>query len=859
MRTLATLTFLIRSIRKISLRFFVVLIGLLGSFGVAYAQHSVSGTIKDKATGEPIPFANVYFRQSPQGGTQTDLEGKFRLRVSRVPGDNLLIASFVGYQTDTIVVSPGSKQPITFVLKTTATRLKEVVISSGENPAYAIIRKAVRNKDRNNWQSLAAYQMESYNRVELYLNRTDGIKNSKLIREAKTLMERQAATHYRDEKGHVILPLTVTETVSNNYYLKSPRSTKEEIVHTHTTGIGLESEDGIAQLLSGNGFRNYNFYQNRIQILDKSLPSPLADGWKFNYEYWLEDSLVVDEEWCYKISVEPRRETDIVFTGTIWVSQQDFGLRKLDLRLSKNANINFVESLRIKQETQRDSSGAWFPTLTDYTINLVGMNKKFPGIQMKVHTTNQRIMANQPKPVSFFIESRRYDPGSQLSDDTYWQTFREAATDTTPQGNQAFVLIDSIKQLPTASKYAFWGRTLTTGYIKVGKVDVGHLLFSYAWNNVEGNRLSAGLRTNADFSKSWNLEGWGAYGTIDRRFKYNLAATHVLSRKNFTLIGIRRRDDTEPIAFLTTGYTATKPLMVINRWFNLRDKNPYAYTENTAWIETEVKPGLGAKLTARNMTMNELFPLGILASEAAGKPQPFIRTSELEMSVRFNKQERSFRTRNNQLKMLGPQPSPTITLTGVLGLKQIGRSEYNYQKMFISIAQKNVSVLGFGTAEYSFQAGYIFSALPYALLKVHQGNNTPFLYQNASQGMRIFEFVSDHFVEMHYTHYFNDLILGQIPGIRDLNKHLDWRLLATANVVWGGMRSENIRYNQRENEAGQVALPFQILSRVPYVELGYGVENIHHFLRVDFIHRLTYLNNPDISKFSVKFSARLKL
>jgi len=74
---------------------------------------------------------------------------------------------------------------------------------------------------------------------------------------------------------------------------------------------------------------------------------------------------------------------------------------------------------------------------------------------------------------------------------------------------------------------------------------VGHLLFSYAWNNVEGNRLSAGLRTNADFSKSWTLEGWGAYGTLDRRFKYNLAATHVLKPQELHPHCIRRRDDTE--------------------------------------------------------------------------------------------------------------------------------------------------------------------------------------------------------------------------------------------------------------------------------------------------------------------------
>jgi len=213
-----------------------------------------------------------------------------------------------------------------------------------------------------------------------------------------------------------------------------------------------------------------------------------------------------------KISVEPRRETDIVFTGTIWVSQQDFGLRKLDLHLSRMpTSIRGV--IAIKQETQRDSSGAWFPTVTDYAINLVDA-QKISGIQMKVRTTNN---ASWPinQTVSFFMESRRYDPVSQLSDDTYWQTFREAATDTTPQGNQAFVLIDSIKQLPTAANTPSGAVHSPPAYIKAGKIDVGHLLLATLNNG--GKPVSAGLRTNADLSKSWTLEGWGAYGTLDRR------------------------------------------------------------------------------------------------------------------------------------------------------------------------------------------------------------------------------------------------------------------------------------------------------------------------------------------------------
>ncbi len=50
---------------------------------------------------------------------------------------------------------------------------------------------------------------------------------------------------------------------------------------------------------------------------------------------------------------------------------------------------------------------------------------------------------------------------------------------------------------------------------------------------------------------------------------------------------------------------------------------------------------------------------------------------------------------------------------------------------------------------------------------------------------------------------------------------------------------------------------FSTLSKKPYLEAGFGVENILKIIRVDFIYRLSYLNNPDISKFGIRGSLQL--
>ncbi len=98
--------------------------------------------------------------------------------------------------------------------------------------------------------------------------------------------------------------------------------------------------------------------------------------------------------------------------------------------------------------------------------------------------------------------------------------------------------------------------------------------------------------------------------------------------------------------------------------------------------------------------------------------------------------------------------------------------------------------------------------------------------------------------------------LNRIPL---LNK-LKWRLLATSNVVVGGMRQSNRNLIAQFTPSGADALqPGYFKNSKPYIELGYGVENIFKIFRVDFIHRVSYLENPDARKFGILFSAQLQL
>lgn len=83
-------------------------------------------------------------------------------------------------------------------------------------------------------------------------------------------------------------------------------------------------------------------------------------------------------------------------------------------------------------------------------------------------------------------------------------------------------------------------------------------------------------------------------------------------------------------------------------------------------------------------------------------------------------------------------------------------------------------------------------------------------------------------------------------------KLLKWRLTTNADILYGGIRDSN--YNLFIPTADYLAPPFAKMDSRPYMELGYGVENIFKIFRVDFFHRMTYLEQPDVRKFGVKVS-----
>lgn len=122
--------------------------------------------------------------------------------------------------------------------------------------------------------------------------------------------------------------------------------------------------------------------------------------------------------------------------------------------------------------------------------------------------------------------------------------------------------------------------------------------------------------------------------------------------------------------------------------------------------------------------------------------------------------------------------------------------------------------------------------------------------------MNFYEFASDAWVSWFWEHHFNGVLLGRLPLI----KKLKWREVLVCKGVWGTLSREN--NGSTAGTQADLLFPAGMTSvSDPYVEAGFGVENIFRLFRVDCIWRLTHRSpkpGQEIQNFAVNLSLQLK-
>ncbi|HEX8350456.1 MAG TPA: DUF5686 family protein [Hymenobacter sp.] len=831
-------------------RVFCLLSLLLTGFMPAWAQRIVlSGQVTETITGKPVPFASL-FLPGTSAGVTADEQGRYELATTERA--DTLAASAMGFKVQKKPISTEPRQTVDFALPSSGVILGEVTVRPTENPAYEIMRRVQKHRPQNDKRYLEAFEFDSYNRVEVSVSDLPRqVTRRRLLRQMTAVAD--SLGQPRDANGKPIMPIFASEVMSRYYVRREPRRKREEIRHTQLRGMAPRDGSVLSQIL-GSSFQDWDFYPNWQQLLGKDFISPIADGWKFTYEYELQDSVFVGKDWCYKLGVTPRRPHDLAFTGTIWITATTYALRRVDLTVSPEANLNFVSQIQVYQDLGSTAAGPWLPMRTRVLIGLKPGGKQLAGITAKFTTVNQNFEVNRPKPLAFYDRPVEMAPDAFEAPKEFWANNRPDSLSQEEQ--RTLAVLDSVQKLPAVRSVMELADVFANGYKRVGLLDLGPVLSTYGFNNIEGHRFRFGFRTTPELSRNWLVRAYAAYGTRDGRFKYGARVSRILNRTNWTVITAERRRDLDQVALLDNDYALENPLFeAAARLGNISSSRPLMRNLNTLTIQRDLFRGFTQRVTLRQQNFDPLYPFAYYTAERTpGAPvADQFSLSELVVESRYARDEVMVQSQNRRYPV-GVMKWPVFTLRYTLGLDDFLRSDFKYHKLTFRVNQ-SVRLGQLGRTDYILDASYIPSTVPYPLLKTHLGNQSPFYNVGAFNLMRYFEYVSDRYVSLQFENHFEGFLVNSVPALKQLN----WRLVATGSILYGRVSNANRTITPPVSLGGEPLPTFQSLGRLPYAEIGYGVENIFKIVRVDFLHRLTYRNSPGAKDFGVKVSFQFKL
>ncbi|MEQ9424892.1 MAG: DUF5686 family protein [Cyclobacteriaceae bacterium] len=827
----------------------VYLLVLISWFANAQ-QTTIKGQVKEALTGTPIPFANVVLKGTTIG-TTTDFDGLFTISTQN-PSDSIEV-SYIGFLKKAKPIQKGAAQSIDFQLEEDVVNLEGVLFLAGENPAFPILRKVVENKDRNDKRSLDAYEYEAYTKNEFDVNNmSEKFKQRKLVQKVRSVLD--SIEIIAGEDGEPVLPIFISEAISRFYYKKQPTLRHENVLKTNISGVGIEDGSLTSQVI-GSTFQEYNFYNNWLNIVSKEFASPIGDFWKANYEYDLIDSLYIDDKFVYRIDYFPKREQDLAFRGSMWITKDEYALRRIDASVDKVANLNFVRRMKVQQDLLPTQAGPWLPEKTRVVVEFMGIGKDPTGFIAKFYVSNKDIIVNEPRPDNFYLHPIEVEEDYRVFDDSYWNRYRHEPLSETEV--TVFSMIDTLKTIPQIKRITDIVQILGTGYWDVGAIDLGPWWILWGNNNIEGIRLGFGARTNPEFSRKVELWGDVAHGLNDKEWKYGGGVNFFLSRNRWTVLALEHRKEIDPVWVVNDDGLNGSIFRSFARFGTL--ESPFRRYTNAATLYSAPAKGLSTRLKFKKQDftpLEEEFGYFREPGNSDSVVGTSFQTSEVGVEIRYAKDE-LFVIDDNDRISLGTVRSPAITLKYTAGLKEVLGSDFDYHRLGLTI-EKKIRMGGLGGGKLKVDGGYLFGQIPYPLLKTHIGNEFPVYYEFAFNQMDFFEFASDKFVELKYFHRFEGFLLNRIP----LMKKLKWRLFGIANMAMGSVRDENkLPINVLQpDENDNPELPFNTFDgSKPYLEMGGGIENIFKFFYFGVVQRLTYLDRPEIRKTGFVFGIQFIL
>ena len=806
---------------------------------LSFSQTKVSGIILDDAN-QPVSYATIAFKNSAEG-VIADENGKFYLESKKTY--TTLAVSFVGYKDKEIELSGEHNYDLKIVLAN-SNEIAEVKIYGGKtskknNPAIDILRKIWERKKKNGLRQFNHYQYDKYEKIEFDINSIDSaFMKNKIFKNVEFIFQHVDTSAIT---GKNFLPIFINETMSKVYGDNEKSRTKDVLQANKYSGFGNANNDGVNAFLK-DLYADYDIYNNYLKFFDKDFVSPLSRTGIQVYNYVLADSTFIDKKWCYNIVYYPRRKNELTFKGDFWVNDSTFAIKSINMEASKSANINWVRDIYIEQEFDVLNDSV-FLLKRDHMMTDFALTKKegSNGMYGKRTTMFKNHEFNQPKDDKFYREDvNKFDKEIYTKTDEYWEENRFESLNSNEKG--IYEMLDTLKTVPKIKRIYNLVSILGSGYVQVGKFDIGPIFSTLGYNDVEGQRVRFGGRTYFGPNDPWRIQGYTAYGFKDDKVKYGINARVMLNKKNRFIVSLGNRRDVEQIGVsLTTSNDVLGRSFASSSFFSSGTNNKLTNV-NLTNLGFEIEP-------VKNLVFESSFSYRTLSSASSEfKLDYFTDNSYTITSNKITQSEVNFLINYTpKRKMVGYGVDridvdlnyPRFFVSYSQGLKGVFDSDFNYSKLQLYYRQP-LLIGGFGRLFSTLEVGKTFGAVPLSLMGIIPGNQSYFIIDNTYNLLNYYDFVADQYTSLHLEHNFNGKLFARVPLLRKLN----WREIIGVKAVYGSVSDENIALNA-SGQSYQAPVN-------GYYEYSAGIGNIFKVMRIDGAWRGSYFNVPDARKFTIR-------
>jgi len=778
-------------------------IALIAFFaGSSYSQqYRLSGKVFDSKTGKPLEYVTIKVSDTTYG-TTADKNGIYILKADK--GSYKIIFSMVGYFTDTQAVYIDSSDAERNVFLNPSELFTETIEVLGEDPAYDIIRKAIKYKKEFR-SKLKEYDYDAYTKF--------------IIRSDLSPVKKDSLT----EGGFPILAILESET---NGYFKKPDKYKE-IVKSKRETANIPRGVAIPYIV--------NFYDDVIKFNELKVTGPLADDAMDYYEYHLAGLTSIDSSKVFKIDVKDGSGIFPLFYGTVYIMDSTFALVKVDLSNNEASKPFGVDNINFRQKFTAfdDVSGSKFWMPTDVQINA---DISFAGLfrlSGDVFTIVSGYRLNQKAPPGIFDEYViKVLPGAK-KDSLYWKQSKPVKSSGEEDAAYKLIEFDTEKKMKKIN-------------IGLTSIDYGNIIRSYPlnyfrFNRIEGSHLQFNLDINSRNRRNF-INSMAGYGFSDEKFKYevNYSGMFLKDRSLRINAGIFNRLQMLSVSGISGLYRAFN---TISSLFNKSDYYDYYYS--SGWnlsiskqliqqIRLAIRYSQEKQTSAITNTGYSVFKNSQPFRVNPAVNEAFSRIIGASVLLDLNKYS-YIDFGNGEESRYSETDFPTLTLGADFSFKKLN-STYEYKKYTAVLAGENY-FNRLINLRYSFGAVLFSGGIPVQSLGYFNASSAPWVNSLSFRTMKYREFLGDKIYWLNLENNFGNLVWSKIKFTKK------WDLLIFYNAGKSIISESSYRLAADKNFSGTNNI---------FMEAGFGIGNIFDLLRFDFAWRLT--NLADGNNFAFKFS-----